>query len=154
MDLSWLKWPLILLLVGGVIWLLSEGGVNWMYGQYTKGPVGEDPAVDKRNEAGLNMLGGYMLTTFRYGKAEEILSTAVQRYNLQTTQGLYWQNLLRLSRAVERQGDYARALDMLREIEAAQRAGQIQDERIPDAATLKLRADKLMETHELGEISS
>ena len=80
MDLSGLKWPIIIVVVVGVGWLLSSGGTNYMYKNFTTAEVGADPARDKTDEAGLSRLGGFMLKTFRYEKAEEVFATAVSRY--------------------------------------------------------------------------
>ena len=51
MDLSRLKWPLIVALVVGVGWLLSEGGVNHMHKKFTSVAPGQDANADEMNEA-------------------------------------------------------------------------------------------------------
>ena len=80
MDLSGLKWPIIIAVVVGVIWLGTSGGVSFMVNNFTKAVPGENPGRDKTDEAGLTRIGGYLMMTFRYGWAIDVMETAMDRY--------------------------------------------------------------------------
>ena len=80
MDLSRLKWPLIIIVVVGVGWLLTDGGVRYLRAKFTEGEVGVDPKQDEFNEAGLTNLAGFLIKTFRYAPAEQVLLDAMERY--------------------------------------------------------------------------
>ena len=64
MDLSFLKWPVIIGVVVLIGWLGSSGGVNYMYGKFTTDTAG-NPEKAAVNEAGLSRLGGYCLKLFK-----------------------------------------------------------------------------------------
>ena len=89
MDLSGLKWPLIIAVVVGIGWLATSGGVNWMYGKFTAASPGVDEQQDYKDEAGLTKLAGYT-------------------YHLE-----------RLATCYERTGDYQSSYNVLRELMAA-----------------------------------
>jgi hypothetical protein len=158
MDLSFLKWPVIIAVVGGVIWLLSEGGVNYMEKRFTAEPPGQDAAIDKVNEAGLSRLAGYLMFTFRYERANRIMQTCAERYPEGEN---YWHNLFRRARLHERMADattdpvkvemhYQAALEILRHLMDVN--AHDQDERVPEFDVLRLRAEKIAEVNELGEV--
>jgi hypothetical protein len=149
MDLSFLKWPVILLIVLGGAWLITDGGVNYMINQFKQGTPGEDAAKDRVNEAGLSRVAGFLLLTFRYEKADEVLTYLTTTYLPANGAEHYWHNLYRLAKCKEKGGDYRTAVNILREL--AYRDAHSQDERVPGFDVLRLRAEKLMETHELGE---
>lgn len=147
MDLSGLKWPLIIVLVMGLMYLFSEGGANFMFRKFTATPVDQQDA-DRRTacEAGLSRLGGFLLKTFRYEKAEEVLRTAVERYP-EGNNSLY--NQYRLAKCAEKLGrdaDCVAILVRLRNMGAHQ-----YDPRVPDYDVLNLRIDKLAGVSQLGE---
>ena len=147
MDLSRLKWPLIVALVVGVGWLLSEGGVNYMHKKFTSVAPGQDLNADKMNEEGLTRLGNFLLKTFRWEKALRVLEDAVRIYP-DGDNALY--NEYRMAKCAEKLGDYGRSVDILGhlvDIEAS-----TVDVRVPSNNHLNLRRTKLMETHQLGEI--
>jgi tetratricopeptide (TPR) repeat protein len=144
MDLSGLKWPMIILLVVGIGWLLSSGGTNYMFNNFTKAEVGADPARDKTDEGGLSRLGGFMMKTLRYEKAEEIFSVAMDRY---PSGANFWYNQYRLVTCKEKLEKYREAADLLEGLIQAN-ANAI-DSRVPETGNLRLRADKLIEVHEL-----
>lgn len=146
MDLSWLKWPSIILVVVLVAWLLGSAGVNFMFNKFTADEPGQNADVDKRNEAGLTKLGNYLMKTLRYSKAEEVIQTAVDKY---PTGENYWLNVYRLVRLAEKRGDYQRAVDLLEYLIANE--APTKDESIPVVENLRARADKLIEVHELGK---
>jgi len=149
MDLSGLKWPLIIVVVVAVGWLFTEGGVNWMYGQATSGQVGVDPEQDKLNEATLSRVGGYLQLMWRYEKANQCFETACERY----PDGVnYWYNIYSMHTCYERLGDPGRALELLNYL-IAENANQY-DQRVPEGDNLMLRANKLREMYELGETQS
>ena len=147
MDLSWLKWPSIILAVVAVVWLLTSPGVNFMYNRFTKAEVGADAKIDERDEAGLTRLGNYLMKTLRYGRAEEVIQTAVDRYG--TGGKNYWLNVYRLVRLAEKRGDYERAVELLDYLIAEDAPGW--NLHIPPIEVLQARRDTLVEVHELDK---
>lgn len=148
MDMTFLKWPIIIAIVGGVGWLLTEGGVNYMYDKFTEGSVGEDAEKDAFNESGLYNIGWYSMMTYRYERAATIYELNVDRYPDGKN---YWMSYYHLARAYERMERYQEAVDilaMLRYEDADQ-----YDERVPDVPTLTLRIDKLCEVNLLEKPS-
>jgi len=107
MDLSGLKWPLIIVLVVGGGWLFTSGGVNWMQSQAMKNTPGVDENQDKLDEATLSRLGGYMLRMWRYDKAIELMEAACDRYPGGAN---FWYNVYRLHTCYERKGHLRRAV--------------------------------------------
>jgi tetratricopeptide (TPR) repeat protein len=148
MDLSGLKWPLIIVLVVGGGWLFTSGGVNWMQSQAMKNTPGVDENQDKLDEATLSRLGGYMLRMWRYDKAIELMEAACDRYPGGAN---FWYNVYRLHTCYERKGQADRAIELL-EFLIANGASEV-DPRVPQNDNLSLRANKLKETFELGETS-
>lgn len=144
MDLSILKWPLIILVVAGVGWLLTEGGVNYMYNSFTEGAVGEDVQKDEFNESGLYRLGGYLMMTFRYARAAEVYEASVDRYPNGEN---YWMAYYNLARAYEKLEKYQQAVDILGYLRNED--GDQHDERVPDVQTLTFRLETLVEMHQL-----
>lgn len=148
MDLSGLKWPLIIGIVVVAGWLVSEGGVSFMYKKFTATPVDQQDADQQEAyEAGLSRLGGFLVKTFRYKKAEEVLSEAMYRYPEGKN---YLFNRYRLAKCVEKQGRYDECVAIL--IDLRDMGAHTYDERVPETDVLQLRIDKLAETHELGEV--
>lgn len=148
MDLSGLKWPLIIGIVILAFWLVSEGGVNFMYKRFTATPVDQQDANQQvAYEAGLSRLGGFLLKTFRYKKAEEVLTEAVTRYPEGKN---YLYNRYRLAKCAEKLGHYADSVDIL--VNLRDMGAHDYDDRVPNYDVLNLRIDKLAETHELGEV--
>jgi tetratricopeptide (TPR) repeat protein len=145
MDLSGLKWPLIIAIVVGVGWLFSSGGVEFMIKQATKHTPGVDAVQDERDEALLSRIGGYLLYLWRYQRAAEVFLTAIDRYGVNGKN--YWYNLYRLHTCYERLGQYQDAYDVLQMLIQAN-ANQY-DKRVPELDNLSLRASKLKEVHEL-----
>lgn len=145
MDLSRLKWPVIILVVVGVAWLLSSGGLNYMVNHYTKAVPGQDPAKDKSDEAGLTRLGGFQMMLFRYENAAAIMKLSMDRYG--TAGANYWYNLYRMAKAYDRLKQYQASYNVLQQLIQAN-ASQY-DSRVPDNNNLQLRASKLKEVHEL-----
>lgn len=147
MDLSKVKWIVIFVLAMGSIWLITEPGVNYMIGRFSAQEAGSDPSRDTINEAGLTRVGTFLMMTFRYEKADEVFELALERYP-EGKNAEY--NYFRQARAAEKMKDYRRAVNILEDIIADD--GHSIDPRIPESDALRLRADKLIETHELGEI--
>ena len=144
MDLSKFKWPIIIAVVVGVGWLLSSPGVDFMYRKFSSGQIGASDKEDRFNESGLSKLGGYLMMTFRYGKAEEVYQTAVQNFPDGKN---YYYNMYRIARCAEKKDEYGRSVQILEDLMAMD-ASTI-DKRIPENDALRLRADKLIEMHEL-----
>jgi tetratricopeptide (TPR) repeat protein len=151
MDLSRLKWPLIILIVFGGGWLVSEGGVSFMHNKFAAPITSTDEAEiakkEEFNEAGLSRLGGFLLKTLRYKKAEAVFLDAVELY---PNGKHFYYNWYRLAKCAEKRGDYATARNILEDL-MAEDAHSVEKD-VPPYDALRLRADKLIETHELGEI--
>jgi hypothetical protein len=150
MDLSFLKWPVIILVVAGGAWLVTDGGVNYMINQFKQSTPGEDESRDRVDEAGLSRVAGFLLLTFRYQKADEVLTYLTQNYVPANGAEHYWHNLYRLAKCKEKQGNYSMAVSIMQEL--AHRDAHTMDDRVARPEVLRLRAEKLMETHEIGEV--
>ena len=147
MDLTFLKWPIIILVIVGLGWFATSGGMNYIHKQCTKAQVGEDPAKDKRDEARLSRCGGFLLLSFRAQKADGFFKTAIDRY----PQGAnVWCNKYRMVKCAEKAKQYQRAVNILQGLMNAN-AHSI-DSRVPENANLKLRMDKHKEMYGLGEM--
>jgi hypothetical protein len=146
MDLSWAKFPIIILVIVGIGWLLSSGGVTYMHNKFAV-EAGEDEKQNELNEAGLTRLAGFLMSTLRYQKGGEILEDAIRLYP-NGKNALY--NQYRLAKSYEKQTDYERCLGLLNELWLMD-AHQY-DDRIADNDALRLRMEKLAETHELGQV--
>ncbi len=145
MDLSGLKWPIIIVVVVGIGFLASSPGINYMVNNFTKATVGEDAARDKRDEAGLSRVAGYLLFLLRYERSLEVMNTSINRYG--TNGANYWYNKYRSARCLDRLQRYKESYAVLQELINAN-ASQL-DSRIADMDNLKLRAAKLKEVHGL-----
>ena len=146
MDLSKLKWVLIAAVVIGGGWLVTEGGINWVYKNATEDTPGADPEKDKIDESTLSRYGGFLLTTFRYEKAKDFYQTAIDRYP--DGDNLWW-NYYQMARCEEKLYNYQRAADILHMLWLED--SDQYDERIPDQSTLKRRLDLLIELNDLDE---
>ena len=144
MDLSKLKWVLIAAIVIGGGWLVTEGGVNWVYKNATEASPGTDPEKDKIDESTLSRYGGFLLATFRYEKAKKFYQSSIDRY---PDGDKLWWNYYQMARCEEKLYNYQRAADILHML-WTEDADQY-DERVPNQATLRLRLDKLVEVHDL-----
>lgn len=145
MDLSGLKWPVIILVIIGIGWLASSGGVNYMHKSFTKATPGVDAARDATDEAGLTRLANYLLYLWRYDKAETVLNDIFDRYG--RTGKNYYLNSYRLALVYEKQKRFQEAYNVLQEL-IGEEAGEI-DDRVPNRDNLSLRASKLKELYEL-----
>lgn len=144
MDLSWLKWLVIVLVVFGLGWLVTSGGVNYMYNKATAGTVGVDAAKDKSNEAILTRYGGFLLSTFRYDRAKQFYSTALQRYP--GGENRFW-NRYQLARCHEKLDEMEESVNLL--LYLYDENGNQYDSRVPNQDTLKLRIQKLIEVNQI-----
>jgi len=146
MDLSWAKFPIIILVIFGLGWLVSSGGVTYMHNKFAV-EAGEDEKQNELNEAGLTRLASFLMKTLRYEKGGQVLEDAISLYP-NGKNALF--NQYRLAKAYEKQQDYVKCLtllDQLWQMEAHQ-----YDDRIADNDALRLRMEKLAETHELGQV--
>ncbi len=150
MDLSRLKWPLIIIVIVGAIWLLTDGGVRYLRNHFNQGEVGADPKKDEYNEAGLSKLAGFLMFTFRYASAEQVLLDAIEKY---PNGAHFYHNNYRLAKCAEKQGRYDECVDILVELRDIN-AHQYDEENVPEPDILQTRIDKLIETYELGEVGS
>jgi len=146
MDLSKVKWVVIIAIVVGGGWLLTSGGVNWAYNKATSGTPGQDASADARNEALLSRYGGFLLATFRYERAKDFYTAAIT--NFPGGKNAYY-NMYQLARCEDKLGNYQAEVDILTrlyEVEAVQ-----YDTRVANQNKLKLRIEKLVEVHELPD---
>lgn len=144
MDLSKLKWVLIAAVVIGGGWLVTEGGINWVFKNATEDTPGADPERDKTDEATLSRYGGFLLSTFRYERAKTFYQAAINRYP--DGENLWW-NYYQMARCEEKLYDYQSAADILHML-WLEDADQY-DKRVPGKPALRLRLDTLIEMHEL-----
>ena len=154
MDLSFLKWPIIILVVVGGGWLLTEGGTNWMYSKLKSQSIGQDETQDAATEASLSRLGGYLIMTFRYDKCADVIEYTTTNFYPGGPGGArhYYHNLYRLAKCREKQGRYQESIQILRDL-AYGNAHEL-DGRVPEFDQLRLRGEKLMETHDIGEVGT
>lgn len=145
MDLSGLKWPLIIVVVIFIGWLGTSGGINWMVNNATAATPGQDVERDTLDEATLTRVGGYVMMLWRYEKAAEVMETAIMRYGPAGKN--YYYNYYRLVRCYERMQQYQKAYNVIQEL-IAMKAWE-QDSRVPEFDNLNLNAQKLREVHEL-----
>ncbi len=145
MDLSGLKWPLIILVIIGIGWLASSGGVNYMIKNFTKATPGQDIQRDKADEAGLSRIAGYLITLLRWERAKNVIELTINRYG--DSGANYWYNLYRLARCYEKLERYQEAYNILRDL--AQINAHQYDNRVPEYDNLNLRSQKLKELYEL-----
>lgn len=149
MDLSGLKWPIIIVVVVAGGWLFTSGGVNWMISRATAATPGVDIEKDKFDEAQLSRVGGYTMRLWKYDKALECFNLARERYGEGGAN--YWYNTYRMVRCYERNGDPSTAIDVLTYL--IDNGANTHDPRVPDNDNLGLIRNKLRETFELGETS-
>ncbi len=145
MDLSGLKWPLIIVIVVAIGWLMSSGGVNYMYGNFTKATPGEDVERDKVDEAGLTKLGGYLMLLWRWEKARNVMEESVRRYG--DSGANFWYNKYRLAKCYDRLEKYKVSYSILQFL-ISNNAHEY-DERVANNDNLSLRAAKLKEVYEI-----
>ena len=146
MDLSKLRWPVVILIIAGFIWLVSSPGMRFFYERYANAPVGQSAEEDRKNEAGLSWVGGFLLRTLRYEFADEVLTFAVEVYPNGENR---LANEYKLSIVANRLGDYQRSVDILHELSRLN-ASTI-DDRVPGNDRLNADALKLVEIHDLRD---
>lgn len=147
MDLSKVKWAAVAAVVVGIGFSLSSPGTEWWFNKLKKYSPGDNAANNEVNEASLSKFGGYLFQTLRYEKAEEVFEFTLDRYP--DGKNAYY-NGYRLVKCREKRQDYEGAVKLLKALMKAN-AHQI-DDRVPELEILKLRANKLIETHSLGEL--
>ena len=146
MDLSKLKWVIIAAIVIGGGWLVTEGGINWIFDNATEADPGNDPEKDENDESTLSRVGGFLMATFRYEKAKKFYQTAIDRY---PGGEKVWWNYYQVARCEEKLYNYQRAADILHMLwleDAHQH-----DKRVDGQSTLKRRLDLLIELNDLDE---
>lgn len=141
MDLSGLKWPLIIVAIVGVGFLATSPGINYMVTNFTKATPGQDAARDKIDEAGLTRVAGYLMYLWRYEKAMAVMQLSLDRYG--SAGANYWYNKYRIARCLDRLEQYKASYDVLQDL-MGNNANQY-DKRVPNNDNLRLRANKLKE---------
>jgi len=148
MDISKIVWPLVIVAVLGLGWLVTEGGVNYQFKKYNEGATGTDPEKDALQEKGLSKLAGFLMTTFRYQKAADTYNAAIDRFP--NGENVWW-NSYQLARCQEKLKNFDEAVRLL--VFIRDQDGDSHDERIPGFDNLNLRIQKLVETHEIKGVS-
>lgn len=146
MDLTWLKWLVIIALIFGIGWAVTDGGINYAYKKATSGEIGVNPDVDQTKETTLTRYAGFLLATFRYEKAKKFYTAAIT--NFPAGKNRYW-NRYQLARCEEKLKNWQNAADVLYQLHQVD-ANQY-DHRVPNQATLKLRIEKLVQVHDLAD---
>lgn len=141
-----LKWPLIVGAVALACWLCSSAGTEFMLHQYSKAQPGENADRDKRDEAGLSRLAGFLIFTFQYEKAAAVMEESISRYSMSGAN--YWFNMYRRVKCYEKMNDPRTAASLLDQVIGAN-ASQF-DERVPTNEALELRAEKMKELNGLS----
>ena len=152
MELSRLKWPIIIVVVVGIGWLLTSPGVDYMHRKFTQDP-GDDAQKAKAYDAGLSRLGGYLMMTFQFGKAETVLHDALLLYGPNGQFGVgenHYFNYYRLATVKEHLNKIRESVDILGDLMDVN--ARQYDVRVPEIDVLNLRRNKLIEMHELGEM--
>ena len=145
MDMSKLVWAFAIVAVIVVGWLLTSGGTEFMYKQYTEATPGLDDGQDKRDEAGLTRLGNYLMRTFRYERASEVYEAAIKRYPNSKN---YYMNVYRQAQAYRKMDEVEKAADnlmYLRDIDADQ-----YDERVPNFDQINGELMRIVEVNGLS----
>lgn len=159
MDLSGLKWPIIIVVVALMGWLVSSGGQTWMENRLLDYKVSENEDLNKANEQALSNLGGFFIKTMQYERGIRVLMNSIERYGEDGKN--YYFNINRCSRTHEAIGDstanrekqiehYTKALQMLKFL--IENNAHAIDERVPETDVLRLRATDIAENNQLGEI--
>lgn len=136
---------IVLLAIGGGIFMLTGPGVDKAYKSATAAMPGNDPEQDKTDEEILSNYGGYMMTMLRYDKAKQFYTAAVDRYG--TDGANYWYNVFQIAQIEEEQENYEKAVSLFYQL--WQQDGDQYDERVPNRDILKGRISKLIEVNGL-----
>ena len=147
MDLSKVKWLVIIAVVGGIIYYLTGPGVNSAYNNATKAAVGVNPDRDAIDEATLSKYGGYLSAMLRYEKSEEFYTTAIDRYGQDSKN--FWLNTYKRARCRQKLNKYPESADDLFFLWTED--GHLHDKRVPVNNSLKNQLAKLIELFDLGE---
>jgi len=144
MDLSRFKWPIIIVVVGLLIWLTTDGGVSYMHKKLNNAQVGVDAKRDEMNEAAYSRLGGFLMATYRFKKAHEVFNDCLDRY----PDGKNSQYILfRIAKCEQKMGNVERAVRILENLRDTN-AFEV-DSRVSPPDVLELRITKLKELHEI-----
>lgn len=158
MDLSGLKWPIIIGVLVLVGWLVSAGGQSWMEKRLTSYQPGQSEEMDAANEKALSNLGGFFIKTFRYERGIRLLEICGERYPDGKN---YYYNAYRCSRIHEAIADsttnhekqlkhYGQALTILKFM-IDNNIHEL-DARVPEVDVLRHRAEDIAETSGIAEI--
>ncbi|MFP6598802.1 MAG: hypothetical protein VCC01_15195 [Candidatus Hydrogenedentota bacterium] len=146
MDLSKIVWVIVILVVVGGAWLLTDGGQDKVYEDATSRLVGNDPDQDVIDEAALSKYGDLNLSMFRHEKAKKFYTAAVERYG---TEGKnYWWNWQQLAKCEEKLDNAKGAVDILYNLWL--KDGDAFDQRVSSRENLKNRIKNLVELNDLN----
>ena len=133
MDLSKVKWVVIIAVIAVIIYFLTGPGVNSAYNNATKTAVGIDPKRDSTDEATLSKYGGYLTTMLRYEKSEKFYTAAIDRYGQEGKN--FWLNIYKRARCRQKLNKYQESADDL--FFLWMKDGNSQDKRVPNNYNIK-----------------
>ena len=145
MDMSKIVWLVVIVAIVGGGWLLTGSGMDKMYENATSSMPGNDPEKDKVDEATLSKYAQYNLTLFRYEKAKQFYTAALERYG--TNGANYWWNVYQLARVEEKLENYPDTIELLYLLWVND--GDQFDERVPNRDTLQRRITTLCEVNDI-----
>jgi len=148
MDLSKVKWIVIVAVLLGLGWILfTDSGKDFLYKRYTESTPGVDAAQDAKDEKGLSRLAGLLFRTFRYEDAANVLDTATKRY---PDGDMFYINSYTLARCEENLENYQAAVDIL--LMLRDEGAPFIDDRVPSSEIIERRMQQLVEMHGLQPI--
>lgn len=145
MDLSGLKWPLILMLVAVLVFLVSTPGIDFMFNQFSADP-GDDALRARRYEEALSRLGGFCILSLRLEKGRMILEYALEHYPDGANAYFNKYRLYRIYRKLGRMETAVKILDTLLDENA-----HAKDHRVPSNDVLELERNKLIELYDMEQ---
>lgn len=148
MDLSKVKWVVIVAVVVAAGWILfTDSGKSFVFDHYTKNTPGVDAAQDAKDEKGLSRLASLLIRTFRYEDAANVLDAAIARYPDGTQ---YYFNYYRLARCEEKLENYQEAVDIL--VMLRDENANSFDERVARPEIIETRMQLLVEMYGLAPV--
>ena len=145
MDLSKVKWIVLIAVIVGIVYFMTGPGVNSAYNNATKATVGENPDRDAIDEATLSKYGGYLTLMLRHERSEEFYTTAIDRYGQDGKN--FSLNTYKRARCYQKLNKYKESADDLFFLWTED--GDSHDERVPDNYNIQSQLAKLIELFDL-----